>query len=114
MEELTTAKPQAGSWATMTTSQGVDYPESLTFEINIPLKVIFKSDEPREVPNKDRSGVFYVFDVADEAGNPKQIATSAWTLLHALKALGDLKGKTVQITKKMNKGKQFYEASLLV
>ena len=65
-------------------------------------------DHIHRVIEEAGKGVFYVFDVQQNSED-KAIVTSAWTLLHELKKLSPLAGKTAEITKKLTKGKQFFE-----
>ena len=100
-------KPIQGTWDKLPTEDTEKKPK-IVFEVNITQKVVFIQNEPKEFPSLDGSGVFYVFDVQQNSED-KAIVTSAWTLLHELKKLSPLAGKTAEITKKLTKGKQFFE-----
>lgn len=103
--ENTNQKP-LGLWDKVTTEDFENYPK-VSFEINIPVEVTFKVDSPREVSSEN--GDYCIFDV--KVGNEDRVVmTSAWTLLKELKKLAPLKNKTIVITKKMDKGKQFFHA----
>jgi hypothetical protein len=107
MEKEQTNKPSVGTWANLPT-EDVERNPKVIFDVNITQKVVFMG-EPKEYPSKeDPKSVFYVFDVQHEKQN-KIIMTSAWTLLHELKKLSPLTGKVAEITKKLVKGKQFFE-----
>lgn len=106
MEKENTNKPEAGTWDKLPT-EDIELRPKVTFEVNITQKVSFVADAPRELPGQD-GGVFYVFDVTHDK-QEKGIVTSAWTLLHELKKLSPLKGKVAEITKRLVKGKQFFE-----
>lgn len=108
MEEKKTANPQIGEWEKLNTEE-IERKPSIDFEINKPQVVSFSEEflHPREYPNHERNGVFYVFDVIHE-GIEKSISTSAWTLLKGLKQNEPLAGKTLEITKEIEKGKQFF------
>jgi len=106
MAKEETNKLTAGTWATLKTGD-FDKKPKVSFEVNIPVIVQFKEDEPIEMVGQD-GGVYYMFEVIVN-GQDTIIQTSAWTLLRALKALVPLKGKKVTITKKLEKGKQHFE-----
>lgn len=96
-------KPTIGTWKSMGQEKG------MKFEMNKPEQVTFLSDEPVEKPsNYDDKEVYYEFSVRKIDGTESKIQTSAWTLLFELKKLVPLTGKTVQITKKQEKGKQSF------
>lgn len=100
-------KPKAGLWDKLPT-EDVERKPKISFDVNITQKVVFMS-EPKEYPSRDDpSSVFYVFDVQQDKTD-RIIMTSAWTLLHELKKLSPLTGKVAEITKKLVKGKQFFE-----
>ena len=107
MEEQSN-KPTAGTWDRLGSSQ--DQTTNVTFDVNVSQTVTFIGDEPEERTSSD-SGVYYVFKVQQD-GEDKIIQTSAWTLLSALKGIAPLNGKTVTITKKLDKGKQHFEVIL--
>lgn len=103
--EKKTAKPTLGTWDKLTTSNEERLPK-VSFEINVPETVTFLDENPRESISED-GGAYYTFDV-NYKGNDTVIQTSAWTLLIELKKLAPLKGKTITITKKIDKGKQYF------
>lgn len=105
MEKGTTTQPTIGTWDKLPTEE-VERKPKVTFDVNIPVELSFKEDNPREY-NGD-NGAYYVFDVLIGTED-KVIMTSAWTLLRSLKTLTPLKGKKVRITKKLEKGKQNFE-----
>jgi len=107
MEETKTAQPTLGTWEKLPTEE-VERKPKISFEINIPVKVTFLLDEPREYQGDN--GAYYVFDVMHE-NEEKVVMTSAWTLLRALKVLTPLKSKEVTIVKKLVKGKQTFEVN---
>lgn len=94
-------KPSKGTWANLGNETRT------TFEVNVTQQVTFTTDEPIEVPSTlDENEVYYRFPITLIDGKESKIETSAWTLLVELKKLVPLKGKTVQITKRLEKGKQ--------
>jgi len=107
MEETTkeTARPQEGTWDTIK-----GYPKKLTFDVEKPVSVTFAAEftGPKEMPNTDGLGVFYIFECIDGLGDKASISTSAWTLLQSLKSHEPLAGKNLVITKKNIKGKNLY------
>ena len=105
MVEAKTTQPTLGTWEKLPTKE-VEQSPKIDFDVNIPVDVEFKEDNPREFQGD--SGAFYVFDVK-VAGADRAIVTGAWTLLRALKTLTPLKGKKARITKKLVKGKQTFE-----
>jgi len=108
MEETKTAQPSLGTWDKLPTEETERKPK-VNFDVNIPVIVEFAEDVPREFQGDN--GAYYVFDV--RVGNEeKVIMTSAWTLLRALKIQGPLKGKKLNIVKKLVKGKQGFEVTL--
>jgi hypothetical protein len=111
METRTTNQMPIGTWGKISPTDTEKLPK-VTFDINIPVIVEFKNDDPSEYTGQD-GGAFYVFDVI-ESGQDKVISTSAWTLLRGLKAVSPLKAKKIQITKKMDKGKQNFEVKELI
>jgi len=105
--ENNTNKPKTGAWENMT-SENIERKPKVVFDVNITQKVVFVG-EPKEFPGREKpEEVFYVFDVQQDKKD-KAIVTSAWTLLHELKKLSPLNGKAAEITKKLVKGKQFFE-----
>lgn len=110
MENTTNNTPQTGTWNTMETERTTENRSpKVTFEMNKPVEVHFDQHftEPREYPNQNADGVFYVFDVETEEGE-QVIMTSAWSLLRGLKTLGELGGRNVKITKTLVGGRQSY------
>ena len=105
MEEQTN-KPSKGTWDRLGNTESTP---KVTFDVNIPQTVTFLTDMPEERDSQD-GGVYYVFTVKHE-NEEKQISPSAWTLLGALKEIAPLNGKTVTITKKLEKGKQKFIVS---
>jgi len=113
MENEQTTKPNSGTWDRLGKNDDVTRLPRISFEINLPQQVTFLEDTPKEIPSRDDpTSVFYVFSVS-QGGIEKEIATSAWTLLSALKQLSPLKDKEVSIVKKLVKGKQNFEVTLL-
>jgi hypothetical protein len=105
MVETKTTQPQIGTWEKLATTE-IERAPKVDFEVNVPVEVVFKEDNPREYQGEN--GAFYVFDV--KVGNEdRAIVTAAWTLLRGLKVIMPLKGKKAQITKKLIKGKQNFE-----
>ena len=103
----TTEKPQEGAWDKIK-----GYPLRVKFELDKAVTVTFSQDfeEPKEMPNTDGEGVYYIFNCMAE-GKEASISTSAWTLLNNLKTHSPLAGKTLIITKKNVKGKNMYYVS---
>lgn len=100
-------QPIKGTWNNLPTTD-VERDPKVSFEVNIPVVVEFKEDQPVEMPSEFSDGVYYIFKVKSN-GQDMVISTSAWTLMRALKILSPLKGKKIQITKKLMKGKQTFE-----
>lgn len=103
-QEQIAKKPQKGAWGRI----GQQSSNKVTFDINIPQTVEFLTSEPQEVDGDE--GVYYIFPVRLLDGTESKVQTSAWTLLGSLKKLEPLQGKLVQITKKLDKGKQNFIA----
>ncbi len=103
MAESETSKPQKGFW-NLTANDKPKHPK-VSFEINITETVKFLQDEPREEEGED--GVYYTFPVIHKDVETV-IQTSAWTLLTELKKHKPLKDKELKITKKLEKGKQYF------
>lgn len=101
---------QSGAWDRMAT-ENYDSVEKIKFEVNITQKVVILNPTPKEVPSED-NGVFYIFEVEQEA-KKKIIQTSAWTLLKELKRAELKAGMVLEITKKLEKGKQFFQVKVL-
>lgn len=100
----------SGTWDKLSCDNVERHPQ-IKFDVNIPVEVVFKDNEPKELPSES-GGFYYVFDVFVNK-EPRVIMTSAWTLLRALKILSPLKDKKVKIVKKLVKGKQQFEVTLL-
>lgn len=100
-------KPLKGAWNTI----GTDRKPIVKFDINIVQRVTFADDfaEPTEMPSNSINAdeVYYVFPVVQD-GVEKNINASAWSLLRELKSNMPLAGKTLEIVKKLVKGKQQY------
>lgn len=102
-----TNKPQKGLWDSLPT-EDIEKKPKVQFDVNKTKRVVFLA-EPKEYPSRDDpNSVYYSFDVEEDKQN-KVIQTSAWTLLHELKKLSPLTGKVADITKKLEKGKQFFK-----
>ena len=101
---------QPGTWDKINTA---DYkPEDkIKFEVNITQKVVVVNPTPKELTGED-GGIYYAFDVQQDQ-KPKVIQTSAWTLLTELKKLNLKAGMVLEITKKLAKGKQFFEVKVV-
>lgn len=104
-EKIEKIKP--GTWSSM-----INRVPKVTFELNIPQTVSFLENEPREDTNNNDGGVYYTFSVIHN-DQPTVIQTSAITLLAELSKHNPLQGKTLKITKKTNKGKQFFVAEVM-
>ena len=115
MVETKTNQPQLGTWDKLSTVDAERLPK-IEFQVNIPVVVSFADDNPREFLGD--TGAYYIFDVVHHEGEghetDKVIVTSAWTLLKGLKALTPLKGKKVEITKRLIKGKQGFEVKPII
>jgi hypothetical protein len=106
MDKDKTIQPQTGTWDKLPTEL-IERKPKITFEVNIPVEVVFLEDIPREYPS-EIGGVYYVFPVKVD-NEEKVIMTSAWTLLRNLKIMTPLKNKKVKICKRLVKGKQQFE-----
>ena len=86
------------------------YPQKIAFKMETPVAVLFPADytQPKEMPNTEGDGVYYIFDCIDGNGDKASITTSAITLLNSLKSLEPLAGKNLVIVKKSVKGKTLY------
>jgi hypothetical protein len=104
--ERTTVQPTEGTWDKLPSEKPERVPK-LDFPVNVTRKVVFLNNAPREIPS-ETGGVYYIFDI-EENKEKKIISTSAWSLLRELKLIHPLAGKVVGITKRMEKGKQFFE-----
>lgn len=103
-------KIQAGTWDKMTT-ENYDNVEKIKFEVNIAQKVVVLNPVPKEL-SSDNGGVYYVFEV-EQDGKKSIIQTSAWTLLRELKKAELKAGMILEIIKKLEKGKQFFQVKVL-
>jgi len=101
-----TNQPTLGTWDKLTT-EATERKPKVEFDLNKKVEVVFTENEPQEFTGDN--GAYYLFNV-EENKEAKVIMTSAWTLLKALKMLSPLQGKIIAITKKMDKGKQHFEA----
>lgn len=101
---------QAGTWDKMTT-ENYDNVEKIKFEVNIAQTVVVLNPVPKEL-SSDNGGVYYVFEV-EQDGKKSIIQTSAWTLLRELKKAELKAGMILEITKKLEKGKQFFQVKVL-
>ena len=99
-----------GAWDKLST-EVLEKKPRVTFDVNITQRVTFTESEPKEMTGD--TGAYYIFEVVQK-GEAKIIMTSAWTLLRHLKALSPLKGKTLDITKRLVKGKQEFEVTLVL
>lgn len=102
-------RPQVGTWNKMQVYE--KKPQIKWLQYGEKHILLFNS-EPKEIQNKERDGVFYVFDV-NEGGEEKVLLTSAWSMLRGLKNHEPLTGKTFDITKNLVKGRQSYFVELV-
>ena len=95
-----------GAWDKMSNE---DYKpdDKIKFEVNLTQRVVILNPIPKELTGAD-GGAFYVFNVEQDK-NAKVIQTSAWTLLKELKKANLKAGMILDITKRLAKGKQFFE-----
>ena len=93
---------QIGTWDRIATTDH----EKVEFKVNVPQKVVVLNPVPLERTGID-GGVYYEFEVEQEQ-KKKVIQTSAWTLLKELKKINLKSGMVLEITKKLEKGKQFF------
>jgi len=95
-----------GTWERMSKE---DYTQidKVKFEVNLTQRVVIINPIPKELTGED-GGAFYIFDIEQDK-KPKVIQTSAWTLLKELKKINLKAGTVLDITKKLAKGKQFFE-----
>ena len=101
---------QPGTWDKIGTE---DYkPEDkIKFEVNITQKVIVLNPVPKECVGDD-GGIYYTFEMEQDS-KPKILQTSAWTLLKEFKKASLKAGMVLEITKRLVKGKQFFEVKVL-
>lgn len=97
-------KPQKGTW-----SELQSFPKSITFQVDIPVKIKFADDfeAPEEVESTDSKSVYYRFPCTIE-GTDRVLNASAWSLLRGLKSREPLAGQELLITLKNIKGKKQY------
>ena len=102
----------AGTWDKLDTTET---PESakINFEVNVPRELVFVEDYPQERVSQFQEGVYYKF-LVKENGKDAVVNTNAITLIAALKKLSPLKDRKIKIVKKLIKGKQVFEANLIV
>lgn len=101
MENQTQMQP--GTWDRINTETR----DKVKFDVNITQRVVVLNPIPKESVG-DNGGVYYTFEIEQDK-RQKVIQTSAWTLLKELKALNLKPGMTIDITKKLVKGKQLFE-----
>lgn len=77
MDKTTTVQPTLGTWDKLPT-EDIERKPKVVFDVNIPVKVKFIDNDPRELQGD--TGAYYVFNVLVN-GEQKVIMTSAWTLL---------------------------------
>lgn len=106
MERFKTVQPTEGTWDRLPKDK-IEKVRKVDFPVNLTRRVVFLVPAPKELPSES-GGVYYVFEV-EENKERKIISTSAWSLLRELKQIIPLAGKVVDITKRMEKGKQFFE-----
>ena len=95
-----------GTWDRLGTEE-YTAEDKVKFEVNITQPVKFLSAIPEERTGMD-GGVFYQWKVNVD-GKDKILQTSAWTLLKELKKANLKVGSILNITKRLVKGKQFFE-----
>lgn len=97
---------QIGTWDRITDVENTD---KIKFDVNIAQRVVIINPVPLERTGED-GGVYYEFEVEQDK-KKKVIQTSAWTLLKELKKVNLKAGMVLDITKKIEKGKQFFVLS---
>lgn len=97
---------QPGTWAKIDTAER-NPEDKIKFDVNITQKVVILNPEPSERTGED-GGTYYQFEVEQDSKS-KIIQTSAWTLLKELKKVNLKAGMVLEITKRLQKGKQFFE-----
>ncbi len=95
-----------GTWDKIDTAE-YTAEDKLKFEVNITQHIKFYQAKPEERAGME-GGVFYQWRVAVD-GKDKILQTSAWTLLKELKKANLKDGSELNITKRLVKGKQFFE-----
>ena len=95
---------QIGTWDKIDTADNTS--EKIKFDVNITQRVVIVNPQPIERTGED-GGVYYKFEVEQDK-KAKVIQTSAWTLLKELKRANLKAGMVLDITKKLEKGKQFF------
>jgi hypothetical protein len=101
---------QIGTWDRISTENFEKF-DKIKFEVNIPQKVVILNAVPKECTGDD-GGIFYVFEVEQDSIK-KIIQTSAWTLLKELKRIALKPGMVLEIIKKLEKGKQYFQVKEL-
>lgn len=104
-KKIQSAQPSLGTWDKLP-SEEMERKPKVSFDINVPVEVQFKSNDPREYQGDN--GAYYVFEVVVN-GEEKVIMTSAWSLLRSLKILSPLQNKSFEIVKRTIKNKQTFE-----
>lgn len=95
-----------GTWDKIDTKE-YNAEDKIKFDVNITQRVVIMNSTPQERTGNE-GGVYYNFEVQQDAKD-KILQTSAWTLLRELKKLSLKKGMVLDITKRLVKGKQFFE-----
>lgn len=95
-----------GTWDKLGTEE-YNSEDKVKFEVNITQPVKFLQFNPDERTGMD-GGVYYQWKVNVD-GKDKILQTSAWTLLKELKKANLKVGSILNITKRLVKGKQFFE-----
>ena len=97
---------QIGTWDKISTADNND---RIKLEVNMTQRVVILNPIPAERTGED-GGVYYEFEVEQDK-QKKIIQTSAWTLLRELKKANLRAGMIFDITKRIEKGKQFFVIS---
>lgn len=95
-----------GTWDKIDTAE-YKSEDKIKFDVNLTQKVVIIKPVPQERTGNE-GGVYYNFEVEQDK-QKRIIQTSAWTLLRELKKVGLKAGMVLEITKKLVKGKQFFE-----
>jgi len=95
-----------GTWDKIDTKE-YNPEDKVKFDVNITQRVVILNPNPEERAG-DEGGVYYNFKVEQDK-KPKIIQTSAWTLIRELKKTKLKSGMVLDITKKLSKGKQYFE-----
>lgn len=99
---------QKSLWDSINT-EATEMHEKINFDVNIPHEVYFPVDFEKPLEKVSQDGEPYLIFKVVEGDVDKVIMSSAFTLLRELKKLSPLTGKKVKITKKLQKGKQYFE-----